>query len=215
MDNRIKTYNRIAAIALFIALPGLIYTLGDFPRRTLIKEAISLLTIFAFFIMLMQFFLSRTNRTILHGHKMVKVVKWHKVLGYVFVSILLLHPLLIVLPRYYEAGISLNDAFTELLSHFSHQGLFLGLTAWILMIIIGLTSFFRNNLPFTYKTWRVIHGYLSIAFILIASLHVLDMGRHINKPMAWLIIILSISGVAMLLKTYIFKSVPQKNNTNV
>jgi len=138
---------------------------------------------------------------------MVHVVKWHKVLGYVFLSILLLHPFLIVLPRYFEAGITPEDAFSELLANFNQQGLMLGLTTWILMIIIGLTSLLRNNLPFTYKTWRVIHGYLSIAFIVTASLHVVNMGRHINNPMAWLIAVLSISGVAMLLKTYIVKSV--------
>jgi predicted ferric reductase len=215
MDNRIKTTNRIAAIAVFIALPVLFYTLGDFSRRTLLKEAISLLTILAFFMMLMQFYLSRANNKVLKGHKMGKVVKWHKVLGYVFVSVLLLHPFLIVLPRYFEAGISPIDAFTELISNFNQQGLLLGLTAWILMFIIGLTSMFRNKLPFSYKTWRLIHGYLSIAFILTASLHVMDMGRHINKSMAILITILSISGVLLLLKTYIFKPAQQKNQDHV
>jgi len=124
----------------------------------------------------------------------------------VFVGI----PILIVVPRYFEAGITPKDAFIELLSNFGQQGLWLGLTAWILMLIIGLTSLFRNKLPFSYKTWRLIHGYLSIVFILIASFHVVDMGRHINKSMAWLIAILSISGVLMLLKTYIFKSTPPK-----
>ncbi len=215
MENRTKTYNRIAAIAVFIALPVLFYTLGDFARRTLLKEAISLLTILAFFMMLMQFYLSRANKKVLKDHKMGKVIKWHKVLGYVFVSVLLLHPFLIVLPRYFEAGIDPIDAFTELISNFNQTGLLLGLTAWILMFIIGLTSMFRNKLPFSYKTWRLIHGYLSIAFILTASLHVMDMGRHIDKPMAFLITILSLSGVVLLLRTYIFKPAPQKNQDHV
>ena len=210
MDNRIKTYNRIAAIAVFIALPVLMYALGDFARRSLLEEAISLLTILAFFMLLMQFYLSRANGNVLKDHKMGKVVKWHKVLGYVFVSVLLIHPFLVVLPRYFEAGVSPADAFTELLSNFNKKGLLLGLSAWILMFTIGLTSLFRNKLPFTYKTWRVIHGYLSIAFILTAALHVVDMGRHINKPMYWLIAILSILGVVMLLRTYIFKSASPK-----
>ncbi|NCA84482.1 MAG: FAD/NAD(P)-binding:oxidoreductase [Clostridia bacterium] len=215
MDNRIKTYNRIAAIAVFIALPMLICSLGDFPRRTILKETISLLFIFSFFMMLMQFYLSRANRNILQGHKIGKVIKWHKVLGYVFVNVLLIHPFLIVVSRYFEAGITPKDAFIELLSNFSQHGLWLGLTAWILMFIIGLTSLFRNKLPFSYKTWRLIHGYLSIAFILTAALHVVEMGRHINRPMYWLIAILSISGVALLLKTYIFKSVSPKIHDHV
>lgn len=136
---------------------------------------------------------------------MGKVVKWHKVLGYVFVSFLLFHPFLIVIPRYFEAGITPQDAFVELLSNFNQKGLLLGLIAWILMMIIGITSAFRNKLPFTYKIWRTIHGILSIAFIFTASFHVVDMGRHINKTMAWLIAILTVFGVALLLRIYILK----------
>jgi predicted ferric reductase len=215
MDNKTKIYNRLAAIAVFIALPVLIYSLGDFARRTLLKETISLLFILSFFMMLMQYYVSRANSNVLKGHKMGKVVEWHKVLGYVFVSVLLLHPFLLVIPRYFEAGISPYDAFTELISNFNQQGLWLGLTAWILMLTIGITSLFREELPFTYKTWRLIHGWLSIAFILIASLHVVNMGRHINETMAWIIAILAISGVAMLLRTYIFKSVSSKIDDHV
>jgi len=215
MENRIKIYNRIAALVIFIALPLCIYFQGDFPRRTLLKEAISLLTILSFFVMLLQFYLSRANRNILQGHKMGRIVKWHKVLGYVFVSILLFHPILIVVPRFFEAGISPTDAFIELLSNFNQTGLLLGLIAWILMVIIGFTSLFRNKLPFSYKTWREIHGILAVAFILIASFHVVNMGRHINKPMAWLIGALSVFGVVLLLRIYIFKSVSQKTNEHV
>jgi len=69
MDNRIKTDNRIAPIAVFITLPILIYTLGYFSKRTLLKETISLLTIICFFIMRMQFYLSRLNGNVLKDHK--------------------------------------------------------------------------------------------------------------------------------------------------
>lgn len=215
MENRIRIYNRIAALAIFIALPLCIYFLGNFPRRTPLKETISLLTILAFFIMLLQFYLSRANRNLLQVHKVGRIIKWHKVLGYVFVSVLLIHPILIVVPRFFEAGISPTDAFIELLSNFNQTGLLLGLIAWILIFVIGLTSLFRNKLPFTYKTWRIIHGVLSVVFILIASFHVVNMGRHINKPMAWIIGALSILGVVLLLRKYIFKPVLQKTNEHV
>lgn len=214
MENKIKIYNRIAAIAVFVTLPILFYAVGDFPRRTLLKEAISVATIVSFFIMLMQFYLSRANHSILEGHKMARVVKWHKALGYIFVSILLVHPLLIVLPRYFEAGVTPVDAFIELIFNFNQQGLLLGLVAWSLMLIIGITSMFRKSLPFSYKTWRVVHGVLSIVFIAVASFHVIDMGRHINTPMIWLVAILAITGIALLLKTYVFKIHASKTNNH-
>jgi predicted ferric reductase len=214
MENKIKSYNRIAALSIFMVLPVLIYALGDFPRRTLLKEAISLLTIVAFFTMLMQFYLSRANRNMLRGHRMSKVIKWHKVLGYVFVSVLVFHPFFIVVPRYFEAGVTPAGAFSELLSNFNQKGLMLGLIAWILMVVIGLTSIFRKMLPFRHQTWRIVHGVLSILFILIASFHVIGMGRHINQAMAWVIAVLSVIGVSLLLKAYIFNSGTKKQEND-
>lgn len=192
-----------------MAFPLAIYFMGNFPKRTVLKEAISLLTILSFFVMLLQFFLSRANRNILQG-PMNGTIKWHKALGYIFVGILILHPFLIVVPRFFEAGIQPANAFTELLSNFNQGGLLLGLIAWILILIIGITSWFRDRLPFSYKTWRLIHGFLSIAFILMASFHVLNMGRHINEYMAWLIAIFSVAGVTLLLRIYLFKPFSQK-----
>lgn len=214
MENKTKLYNRIAAITVFIVLPVLIYGLSGFTRRTLLKEVISVVTLLAYFVMLSQFYLSRANNTMLKAHKMSRVIKWHKVLGYVFVCILLLHPFLIVVPRYFEAGVTPTEAFAELLDNINRKGLLLGLTAWIIMLTLGITSLFRNHLPFSYKTWRLIHGLLSIAFILIAAFHIVDMGRHINELMAWFIAMLSITGIALLLRTYILNSTSQKTENH-
>lgn len=205
MENKIKKYHRIAAGMVFIAFPLLFYVLGDFPRRTLLKETISVVTLIAFFMMLFQFYLSRANGIILKEHKMSKIVKWHKVLGYVFVSILLVHPFLIVLPRYFEAGVEPSEAFTTILTTFGSKGVILGLSAWVPVFIIGLTSILRNKLGLSYKAWRIIHGILSIVFISAASLHVVELGRHINQPMQWLIAVLSIGGITLLIQTYLFK----------
>ncbi|MDY0104494.1 MAG: ferric reductase-like transmembrane domain-containing protein [Lentimicrobium sp.] len=205
MENKIKIYHRIAAGMVFIAFPLLFYVLGDFPRRTLLKETISVVTLIAFFMMLFQFYLSRANGNILKEHKMSKVVKWHKVLGYVFVSILLVHPFLIVLPRYFEAGVEPLEALTTILTTFGSKGIILGLSAWVLVFIIGLTSILRNKLGLSYKAWRISHGILSIVFISVASLHVVELGRHINQPMQWMIAVLSIGGITLLIQTYLFK----------
>ena len=214
MENKIRKYNRIAAGMVFIAFPVLFYVLGDFPRRTVLKETISIITLIAFFMMLFQFYLSRANGKVLKEHKMSKVVKWHKVLGYVFVSILLVHPFLIVLSRYFESGVEPLEAFTTIITTFGSKGVVLGLSAWVLMFIIGLTSLLRNNLGLSYKAWRITHGILSIVFIAIASLHVVEQGRHINQPMQWLIAVLSIGGITLLIQTYLFKkSNPKKQQS--
>jgi Mn2+/Fe2+ NRAMP family transporter len=87
MKETIKKYNLFTAILIFVALPLLFWALGDFPRRTILKESISLLTILAFFMMLGQFFLARSNGMV-KVFKMGNVLKIHKVIGYIFVSIL-------------------------------------------------------------------------------------------------------------------------------
>lgn len=206
MDTRIKIFNRLTIIVVFVMAPIALYVFGYFPRRTLLKEAISLVTILAFFVMLMLFYLSRANITLLRGNHFKKVIQRHKALGYIFVSVILVHPFLVVLPRYFEPGISLNEAFLELISNFDKKGLWLGLLAWCLVIILGVISYFRDKLPMKYNSWRILHGILSIVFICVASLHVIDMGRHINQPMIILISILTLYGVAMLLKPYFFYS---------
>ncbi len=203
MEKKIRIYNLIAALLIFIALPLLLWALGDFPRRTLLKETISLLSIQAFFLMLGQFFLARSNSNILKEHKMAGVLKIHKFIGYFFISVLLFHPFLIVFPRYFESGVTPRDAFISLVSTYNKPGIFLGLSAYFLMLLLGLTSLFRDKLGMKYKTWRLFHGLLSIIFISIASWHALLQGRHMNLPMSIFVISLASAGVLLLLKTYL------------
>ncbi len=199
-----KIYNRIAGILFFLALPLLFWALGDTPRRSFLKEIISILTILAYFLMLGQFFLSRGNKNVLKSHKMVKVVKLHKVIGYIFVSVLLAHPFLIVLPRFFEAGIAPGEAFTTIITTWDSQGIILGMVAWTLMLILGLTSAFRKRLGMKYTTWRVFHGLLSIAFITLATWHAMDLGRHTDLPMSLYMGAVAGIGVLLLLRTYLF-----------
>lgn len=206
MENKIKIYNRIFAILVFVGLPILFWALGDVPKRSNLKETISIITLVSFSLMLGQFYLTRGNRSMLKEHKMSKVVKYHKIIGYIFVSILLVHPFLIVVPRYFEAGISPKDAFLTLIGSFDSVGVLFGMIAWVLILVIGLTSMFRNQLPMSYKTWRVIHGILSMAFIVFASLHVINLGRHIDEAMSIFMIVMASGGVFLLLHTYFFKS---------
>lgn len=209
MESKIKTYNRIAALLVFIGLPILFWALGNAPQRSALKETISIITLISFSMMLAQFYLARSNRDILKGHKISKVVKWHKVIGYVFVGILLVHPFLIVLPRYFESGVDPIDAFTTLITTFDSLGVVLGMIAWVLMLLIGLTSMFRNQLPFSYKTWRVFHGILSVAFITLATWHALNLGRHTDNAMSIFMLVMAGGGILLLLKTY-FTKTPQK-----
>lgn len=206
MKTSVQTYNHLAAISVFVALPLIIWTLGDIPRRTFLKETISLLTLLSFSMMILQFFLSRGNGKTLKVHRKVKVLKLHKIIGYVFVSFLLLHPFLIVVPRYLEAGIQPGEALTTMLTTWDSRGIVLGLTAWCLMFLLGLSSIFRRKLGMKYNTWRVFHGILSMIFIILATWHAMELGRHTDLPMSAYMVVLGSLGVFQLLRLYFTKS---------
>ncbi|ACN13239.1 putative FAD/NAD(P)-binding:oxidoreductase [Desulforapulum autotrophicum HRM2] len=194
-------------ILTFAGLPLLIWAMGNAPERTLLKEALSLITILSFFQMIGQFFWARTNKSAVADLKMSKVIKYHKIMGYTFVIILLFHPVFLFVPRFLEAGIDPADAFITTITTFTSQGVVLGIIAWSLLIILGITSFVRKKLPMEYKTWRVFHGILAILFVSVAAWHAIDLGRHSSFPMSLLIISTGVCGILLLMKAYTFKSI--------
>lgn len=203
MESIIKKQYLLIVIIVFIGLPLLLWTLGDYPTRTVLKESISLLIILAFFMMVAQFFLSHANSSMSKLYHFKDILKWHKFIGYLFISVFILHPFLIIVPRFFESGILPQDAFVKLITTFETKGQIMGLIAYLLMFVLGATSMFRNNLGLKYETWKYLHGILSILFVFFATWHAVDMGRHTEEAMSIWMILLAAGGSAMLLKTYI------------
>ncbi|MBI9072642.1 MAG: ferric reductase-like transmembrane domain-containing protein [Melioribacteraceae bacterium] len=201
-----KKYNLTFISIVFLVLPIFLLLMGDFKERTLLKDSISILTIIAFCLMSGQLFLNRNYRKIRHDMKMSSVVKIHKFIGYSFLVVLLVHPFLIVVPRFFESGVEPIDAFMTIITTFNSLGVILGIIAWCLLLVLGITSMFRNKLKFSYKTWRVFHGILAFAFIVFAVWHVIDLGRHINFLMSVYLIAIAFFGIVLLLNTYLFNS---------
>ncbi|MFA8440670.1 hypothetical protein [Yoonia sp.] len=61
----------------------------------------------------------------------------HIYIAYTAVGIILLHPALIVLPRYLEGGIRPWDAFVTMITDLGNLGVVLGLIAWVLLLILS------------------------------------------------------------------------------
>jgi predicted ferric reductase len=206
MKEKDKKHNTLAAIGIyigiFIGIPFVLYTLANHPSRSLLKESISGIIILAFFMMVAQFYLARSNKKALTGQKMSGIIKVHKVIGYFAVVVLLVHPFLIVVPRYFEAGIDPMDAFTTIITSFQNKGIVLGIIAWFLMLLLGLSSMLRNKLPMKFKTWRIFHGILSIVFLITGFVHIHTLGRHMDKSMSIYLVLLTVIGILLLLKSY-------------
>ncbi|MDK2973155.1 MAG: hypothetical protein PWP23_2910 [Candidatus Sumerlaeota bacterium] len=208
-----KSCTIIAALAVFIGLPLLIYALGDFPRRSVLKETISILTLLFFSLMLAQFFMARSNEPLLKLFKPKQIQNVHKVISYTAVGFILLHPFFIVLPRYFEGGVKPLDAFVTMITTFDSLGILLGIGAWVLLLLMTITAIFRigliKRLQVKYPVWRYFHGGLAVVFVILAVWHAIELGRHTDTAMSVYFITLPVIGVA-LLGRYYWRTIPHK-----
>lgn len=212
METMIKKQNLLIGLFAFIGLPMLLWVLGDYPIRTVLKTSLSLLTLLALFMMFAQFFLSHANSSLNKMYHAKDILKWHKAMGYIFIMVFVFHPFLIVLPRFFEAGLLPMDAFIKLITTFETTGQIVGLVAYILMFVLGATSIFRNQLHIKYNTWKLLHGVLSLLFIAFATWHAVDMGRHADKAMSIWMILLTLGSSILLLQTYITNKSEKKEH---
>jgi len=201
-----RAYAISTAVAVFIGLPLLFYGLGDVPRRSLLKESLSILTLLSFTLMLGQYFLARSNTALFALFKPPQVQKVHKVIAYGAISVVLVHPLLVVLPRYFEAGVKPVDAFVTMLTTFDNPGILLGLVAWTLLLVLGITALFRMRLikrfRIRYRNWRYFHGLLAVTFTVLGAWHAIELGRHTDTAMSTFFIATALVGGALLAKLY-------------
>lgn len=202
MKNETNSYGLLTAGLFFLGVPLSLYFTGDTAGRTIIKDAISILTVLAFILTLGQFYLARTVTLPIRSVVMVKVILLHKCAGYVGAALLLIHPFLIVVPRYLEAGVSPERAFITMVTT-NTPGVIAGIAAWVLLLLISIMSALRSILPLRYRTWRQLHGLMSVSFMVTASWHALYLGRHINQPLSAYIVVLATVGIFLLMQRYV------------
>ena len=206
MENNIKLKYILISLFIFVIIPLFILSLQTLPPRTLLKESTSVLVIVGFFFLLGQFYLNRSNKFFVKIYKMFKIIKLHKIIGYTVIAIFFIHPFLIVLPRFFEAGVDPIYAFWLMITDFKSLGIIFGLIAWCVMIALLLTSFYKDKLNMTYSKWRLLHIVLSVVFISTALWHVIDLGRHMNEIMILFIFLLVCIAVYQLGKLYFSKN---------
>ena len=199
-----------ALIFTFIAVPLYLYFSGNFERRTTLMETLSIVTILAFSLLLSQFFTSRLNYKLMKQIRMVNVVAIHRFIGYVFIIVILLHPFFIIVPKFFDDAVTPTDAFVRLITIYNTTGIIFGLIAYGIMIILMVTAFFRFKMNLHYRTWRSLHGYLTLLFVITATWHVIDMGRHSNSSFTLFYLLVVATGIYYVLRKYLFKKTAKK-----
>ncbi len=201
----------LPVFVLYLLIPIVYLCIGNFPERAFYKEVISIFVIGTFFLTLAQFYLSRVNRKIVAQSKMSSIIKSHKIIGYMIIPILLLHPFFIVVPKFFQNGDTPLEAFKIMITTYSSNGIVLGLIAWIVLVILCITSLFRKKIPVKYTTWRIFHGILAIMFVILGTMHAVNLGRHTDNNLSFYMIFFAATGIVLLLKIYLFKTKRGKN----
>lgn len=131
-------------------------------------------------------------------------VTHHKRIGLWLGIIFLLHPVLILAPRFM---VSFNDGMHSLVSVITAPQMLTGIIAWVGMIIWILVAVFKDKLNISYETWRLTHMLGLVTIMILATLHITSVGSHgqfqANFNLIWWALC-SVS-VAMVLYNYFIK----------
>ena len=131
-------------------------------------------------------------------------VTHHKKIGLWLGIIFLLHPVLIIAPRFM---VSFNDGMHSLVSVITAPQMLTGIIAWVGMIIWILVAIFKNKLKLSYETWRLTHMLGLVTIMILATLHITSVGSHgqfqENFNIIWWV--LCATSVTMVLYNYFVK----------
>lgn len=99
----------------------------------------------------------------------------HRKLGKWLAVVFLLHPLLILAPRFM---VSFDDGMASLVTTIQAEKMLTGIIAWLALIVWVLLSVYRNRLKLSYELWRLTHVLGFVAIATLATLHITTVGSH-------------------------------------
>ncbi len=193
----------LIALYLAIALSPLLFSaLQGLTPRSPWDEISSGLAMTAFAILLIEFVLSGRFKLISARIGMDVTMRMHQLLARTALAFILVHPFLYQTPvlnfplpwdtsRQHTLGLGIGSLAT-------------GLIAWVLLPAFVLISILRDQLPYRYETWRLMHGTAAVLIAGMVTHHTLSAGRYSSDP--WLagfwILLLTIA-LASLLYSYL------------
>jgi predicted ferric reductase len=133
----------------------------------------------------------------------------HRKAGEIVGLFFLLHPLLIVAPRFFIAP---QKASADLWSSITTGEASTGAFAWSIMTVFVLMSMYREKLKLGYEAWRISHGVALAAVAILGTDHAVSVGRHgrYNGWFDFMWIVLCVFAVAIVAYTYFVRPVLQK-----
>jgi predicted ferric reductase len=184
------------------AAPLLLAYLQDKPPRPVWDEIASGLAMAAFAILLVEFVLSGRFRTISGRIGMDVTMRFHQLLARTAFAFALIHPFLYSTPSF---STPLPwDRTGELTLGLDIASVATGVIAWVALPGFVFMSIARDRLPYSYETWRAMHGLGAAVIAIAVSHHTFEAGRYSGDPLLagfWSLLLLAAFG--SLIYTYI------------
>ncbi|MEM9472624.1 MAG: ferredoxin reductase family protein [Pseudomonadota bacterium] len=185
----------VAAYLAITLAPLVLSVLQGRAIRPFWDEVSSGLAMAAFAILLVEFVLSGRFKVISARIGMDVTMRVHQLLARTALVFILIHPFLYQTPL-------LNfdlpwDVSRQLTLGLTFGSLASGLIAWIALPALVLTSIFRDQLPYRYETWRLMHGIGAVLIALAGMHHTLHAGRYSSDPVLagfWMVLLAAALG---------------------
>ncbi len=185
-------------IAVYLAVtltPLVLSTLQGRPLRPVWDEISSGQAMTAFAILLVEFVLSGRFKMISARIGMDVTMRLHQLLARTVLVFIVLHPFLYQTP--YLTFPLPWDVSRQLTLGLTIGSLASGLIAWVALPVFVLISIFRDQLPYRYETWRLMHGVGAVLIAVMAMHHTLNAGRYSSDPLLagfWLLLVAAALG---------------------
>ena len=198
----------LVGLYLFVTtLPLALSWLGGRPPRSVLDELASAAGMLAFAIILVEFVLSGRFRAISSDVGMDVTMRCHQLLARSAVVLALVHPFLYRAPS--TPGLPW-DPTRQLTLTADFSAFSTGILAWLLLPALVVLAIWRSWQPYSYETWRLIHG---LGALFVAGLllhHTLDAGRYSQDPvLAGLWSVLFLIAVLTLGQVYVVRPLSQ------
>ena len=190
----------IVYLAIAVA-PLVLSALQGLPSRSFLDEVATGLGMTAFAILLVEFVLSGRFRLISGGVGLDVTMRFHQLLARTMLVFVLVHPFL------YQAAYNPPlpwDPSRELTLGLGADSLITGVIAWIALPGFVLMSIFRDRIPYSYETWRIMHAGGAVIIAAMVTHHALEAGRYSADPLlAGFWILLLVIALASVVWTYV------------
>lgn len=204
------TFGRLLIVYVLLALVPYVWsTTQGLEIRGIYETLLAALNISMFAALLAQYPLSGRITAVTRFTGVDNGMQLHRKAGEIVALFFLLHPFLIVAPRFI---VSPQRAWGDLWSSFTTGEASTGVFAWAIMTIWVLMSMYRDKLKISYEAWRISHGVGLVAVAILGTDHAISVGRH-GRYAPWfdvMWIVLCTIAVGIVGFTYIVRPVLQK-----